>query len=361
MDIENFSKIITKPESQILDFKEKYDFSGNNKAEKRKKQEKFVVDIVSFSNTIRFEPAYIILGIKDNKQLVGIDADYKYRNDAKFQQIVGNFQVDPFPYFIYDEITYENMVFGIIEFPMPKNNRIISLHKDGGTSFYGRRGSSNSKLEEHEIYDINQWLNKIETINFSKLSGIIENSKINTLINQQNIREAQEELEIQKKSLNSQMAECEYLDALLNEIQGDNENAKRAYLRALDLDSSNPIYLKELSLIYYELNEYTNAINTFKQLLQIFDYNIGRIDTFLQEEAVKSTSKINKAKIDADIGALLFIQGHKNESKDRLKMSYDILRVEYGDGHPKTKNVRFALEMVELLPANIFRDFLGIE
>ncbi len=350
MNLFDFENILQKPESNILDYKLKYDFSGSKNA-KRNKQKKFVIDVASFSNTIRYEPSYIIIGIKDDKELVGIDIKSNYRDDAKFQQIVNNFNINPFPNFFYDEIEFKNKIFGIIEFPLPSNSEAVSI--DGAV--YGRHGSSNALLNTYEIKNVNIWLEKIASINYKKFASIVESQKVNKYINEKNLEKAKEELNKQIIELDKKKAENEYMQALLYEIEGKNEEAKKAYLKALNYDNDNPIYLKELAMIYYEMDDYRNAINTSNKLLKMFNYDTSKIDNFLQKEAVLTASKIKKAKIYADIGALMFFQGRKEESKAKLLKAYEIFKLEYSETHEKTQNVLSVLKMIDKTPVSKFQ------
>ena len=92
MDKELFEKLINKPESETLDFKKKfYNLSEPDK------EASFLKDIISFSNTIRTETAYIIFGIEETETegniLVGITEKI---DDARLQQKV-EFKVKPVP------------------------------------------------------------------------------------------------------------------------------------------------------------------------------------------------------------------------------------------------------------------------
>jgi hypothetical protein len=73
-----FEQILNNPESSILDFKvSMYDLSrdadGSSMA-------KIIKDVVSFTNTIRTQTSYIVIGVEEkedgSKKLVGIDKKY---------------------------------------------------------------------------------------------------------------------------------------------------------------------------------------------------------------------------------------------------------------------------------------------
>ena len=119
LSIEEFHQIITRPESSILDFKESfYNFLDDKEL---KNTAKFVKDVVSFTNTVRNETAYIIIGISEDsstktKILKGID---RIVDDAILQDKVKD-KVTPRPLFHFYLLTHNNITFGILEFPIKK-------------------------------------------------------------------------------------------------------------------------------------------------------------------------------------------------------------------------------------------------
>ena len=92
----DFENLISRPESTLLDFKrEQYKIIND---ESGIKTAGFIKDIVSFSNTIRTETAYIVIGIStdnDDKELIGIDLNI---DDATFQEKIKD-KVYPKPTF----------------------------------------------------------------------------------------------------------------------------------------------------------------------------------------------------------------------------------------------------------------------
>lgn len=354
MAIEKFKELVKKPESNILDYKLRYEFHGN-KQERTKKQKKFVIDVVSFSNTICYEPSYIIIGITDNRDFIGLEDNNGYRDDAILQQIVNNFDINPFPNFTYDEIEFEGKFFGVIEFPLPNFNKVVELEG----IVYGRYGSSNMKLDEARREQVDDWLKRIERINFEKLSNISSEKLINKLIRQKDLKKAKEELIKSRASLNEKLASNLYLEALLYEIEADRNKALELYKKAYELDEK-PKYLKEIPMLYYELGDYHNAVHYFDILLNNFNYDLDKIDDFLLGESVLTSSEIDKAKFDADLAAILLIRGKKKESKIKLQKSYERYRNEYGEGHERTQNVKIALDMINLIPIGLIHS-MGIE
>lgn len=155
-----FEQLLNSPESSVLDFKlSMYDLSrdadGGNTA-------KIVKDIISFTNTIRIQTSYIIIGVEEkedgSKNLIGIDKRY---DDAIFQDKVKD-KTNPKPHFLYYNLNYQEKIFGIFEFPVTKYQLPISpIEKMKGLvvgQVYFRRGSSNAEATGHEVISIHNWL-----------------------------------------------------------------------------------------------------------------------------------------------------------------------------------------------------------
>lgn len=172
MTKEIFEKLISESESSVLDFKKtEYDFSSS--APEHKKGE-FIKDIISFSNTIRKQTSYIIIGVEENNgQLIlsGID---QTTDDSILQQKVKG-AVFPVPTFRYYPFVYENKIFGIIEFPVKKYEKpicpTIKLKGLQPGTVYFRRNSSNDEANSTEIIEINDWLTSLssEHLSFEEL------------------------------------------------------------------------------------------------------------------------------------------------------------------------------------------------
>jgi hypothetical protein len=186
MNITLFKDLLLRPESQLLDFKEKsFDFKGNRDIE----DAKLIKDILSFSNTIRNESAYIIFGVRNKpgiNELVGLP---EFPDDAILQQKVKD-KIYPKPVFKSCTYIYDGLLFGIIEIPvypyqLPLSVSIKQKSIEIG-KIYFRRGTSNSEATGIEIIEINEWLKdlKIKTIEItldeqiSNLTRELSNKKI---------------------------------------------------------------------------------------------------------------------------------------------------------------------------------------
>lgn len=163
MTISQFENLLKKPESSNLDFKRNQYEIINDSGDI--KTAEFIKDIISFSNTIRSETAYIIIGIgiKENgdKEMIGLN---KHIDDSIFQDKVKN-KVFPIPQFLYYTIQYDNKTYGIIEIPIKKYSEPISATiKMKGLEIgkiYFRRGSTNSEATGREVIMINKWLESL--------------------------------------------------------------------------------------------------------------------------------------------------------------------------------------------------------
>lgn len=160
MTDETFIEILNKPESSILDFKaDLYDFT-NDKDEVV--LAKFTKDVISFTNTIREGPAYIIFGVKETpdnkKEKVGIS---KNIDDAILQDKIKT-KLYPIPKFKYFTKQFDGLLFGILEFPLHRNEfPVTSTVKLKGIEIgkvYYRQGSTNTEALSLDVIKINNWL-----------------------------------------------------------------------------------------------------------------------------------------------------------------------------------------------------------
>lgn len=153
-----FESLIRKYEGRIIDFKNiSYDFLTNKELE----DAKFIKDLLSFSNTIRNESSFIIAGINEGNGTLELNGISNFTDDSTFQQKAMD-KVWPKPVFSTYKFTYNNKVFGIIEFPVQHYSRpLVSLKPLKGVEVdrvYIRRGSSNSPASASELLSIVDWL-----------------------------------------------------------------------------------------------------------------------------------------------------------------------------------------------------------
>jgi len=173
-----FENLIGGVESSTLDFKkEMYDFQDDVDL---KNTSKFIKDIISFSNTIRNETSYIVVGIEEksdsSKELHGLNKTF---DDAMFQDKIKN-KVFPIPSFLYYQLTYKSKVFGVFQFPTKKYNTpimpVIKLRGLEAGKVYYRQGSMNAEAMALEVIRINNWLQSLpETNEKISLNELISN------------------------------------------------------------------------------------------------------------------------------------------------------------------------------------------
>lgn len=170
-----FGSLIKKPEGRILDFK----ISGYNFKIKEDEDAKFIKDVLSFSNTVRNEPSFIIAGISESRggcELVGIES---FPDDAILQQKAMD-KIWPKPVFSSYQFRYENKIFGIIEFPVHSYDRpLVATKPLKGVvidTVYLRRGSSNSEANATEIINLVDWLASFK-LNTSQKNSLNDNAE----------------------------------------------------------------------------------------------------------------------------------------------------------------------------------------
>ena len=164
---ETFENLLNNPESSVLDFKkELYNFLNEADA-----NAKFIKDIISFSNTIRNNSAYIIFGIKETNGILDLIGLEHGIDDSILQNKIKD-NVFPRPVFSYSPIIYQEKLFGLIEIPIYKYELPIMPTKQlKGLSVgqvYYRNGSSNTEATAFDVIRINDW--------FRSLQGNIKNN-----------------------------------------------------------------------------------------------------------------------------------------------------------------------------------------
>lgn len=136
------AELLARNEGPTIDFKsEPYDLSG------AAGKQALAKDILCMANTPRSESAYILLGVRQerdgSKLLVGV---LRHPDDADLQSIIRS-ELDPPPAFSYSAVVYDGASLGVIEIP-PSRGRPSFPAKARGAGFdrnvlYFRRGSQN--------------------------------------------------------------------------------------------------------------------------------------------------------------------------------------------------------------------------
>jgi len=166
IDQMKLKELLNSPETSTLDFKTKmYDFADDRN---QIKTAKFVKDIISFSNTIRSDNSYIIIGVEElsngTKKFHGLDV---ILDDAILQDKVKD-KVFPRPIFEFYVLELEGKNYGIIEFPIIKHSLPLTTTLkmkglDVGHVYY-RNGTSNTEATGNEIIRISDWLRSLPEI-----------------------------------------------------------------------------------------------------------------------------------------------------------------------------------------------------
>ncbi|AWH86068.1 hypothetical protein HYN59_13525 [Flavobacterium album] len=157
-----FNELLSRGEADTLDFKLKGYFVEDVSSSKKDKDNDFIKDVLALSNTIRDENAYIIIGVDDDGNKIGIAED-DFVDGAVLQSKIKD-KVYPLPklstYPFYDE---DGLKFQIIEIPVVWNQSPCLPTFTSGMiiekgQVYLRRMTSNERANADEIVKISDWL-----------------------------------------------------------------------------------------------------------------------------------------------------------------------------------------------------------
>lgn len=163
-----FTELLLKGECNTVDYKTIPYFSKTENKLSKDQDAEFIKDILSFTNTVRDESAYIILGVKtENGKAIPIGIDENESIDNSILQNKIKDKVDPVPNFsCFPFWDSEGRRFDIIEIPVtwyPKP--CLPLNSSGGIlekgQIYVRRDSSNQKASYEETVKVKAWLDSI--------------------------------------------------------------------------------------------------------------------------------------------------------------------------------------------------------
>jgi hypothetical protein len=288
-----FEEILSRPESSILDFKsELYDFANDRD---NSNLAKLVKDVISFTNTIREAPAYIIFGIKElpdgTKDIVGIARTI---DDAILQDKIKN-KVYPLPKFGYSTKIYNDKTFGILEFPIIRYEfPITSTVKLKGVEIgkaYFRHGSSNTEALSLDIIKINSWLQSLPEIK-TELSTQAKSSNILKRLLAQNERLSEILPEIylfaKENNLSDLRNYCEFeikgFDVNNTKIMDllRNESEKYKY-RAQTIKVSLAKIVHVYNITPEQMNQELNKLDNVYDILYFFREPITLIESFLNK------------------------------------------------------------------------------
>ena len=151
----DIDRLLRSPESRVVDYKATI---YNTSDEKQKRN--FAKDVASLANTPREGDAYLVLGVKKNRDgshdLWGLDREV---DDNELQSIASSL-LEPIPRFLYQAIPYQGVTLGLISVSTDLQSPIVPKKtEDSGFErgkIYFRRGSQNapaSVLEQGQIWD----------------------------------------------------------------------------------------------------------------------------------------------------------------------------------------------------------------
>lgn len=167
------TELLKYSEADICDFKERI-----YNIEEEGSKISFLKDILSMANTIRYEPAYIIVGVRQkdgHNEFFDIDPNIDENNFISF--IKGN--VGPeYPEFAYYTMKYKKHNIGVFEIGISKNGPYISKKSYGqkveAGQVYYRYGSVNTEADEAKVQEIACWMKVGKNDNFKLVSKQLE-------------------------------------------------------------------------------------------------------------------------------------------------------------------------------------------
>lgn len=160
---EKFDELLTRPESQLVDFKREFNLFGGGREEEKIKRAKFVKDIISMRNTPREEPAYIVYGVDcphdSDKELHPLS---EIPDESILQNKLSTKWCDPVPEFDVVPVKHDGGSFIYIEIPPSRREGPTICKADiGGTltagKYYYRKGTNNEIASTSVLYDILIW------------------------------------------------------------------------------------------------------------------------------------------------------------------------------------------------------------
>ena len=153
MNEQLLNRLRYKSEGPDIDFKStQYGFAGANDLQKSE----MLKDILAMANAWREGPAYILLGLLDQRphpaEVVGITS---HIDDSTLQEFV-NSKVKPKLTFHYEEHLHDDKTVGVITIPKQKRPFFVSkaYGKLKPNIVYVRRGSSTDEAEPTEVGDM---------------------------------------------------------------------------------------------------------------------------------------------------------------------------------------------------------------
>ena len=167
------TELLKYSEADICDFKDRI-----YHIEDEESKISFLKDILSMANTIRYESAYIIIGVRQkdgHNEFFDVDPNIDENNFISF--IKGS--VGPeYPEFTYYTLKYKKHNIGVFEIGISTCGPFISKKSYGDKvkegQVYYRYGSVNSEADEVKVQEIAHWMYARKNDNFKLVSKQLE-------------------------------------------------------------------------------------------------------------------------------------------------------------------------------------------
>jgi hypothetical protein len=173
MTEKKLAELLKYSETETCDFKEEI-----YRVEENDSKVSFLKDVLAMANTIRYEPAYIVVGVRQkggHNSFVDVDADID-ENDF-ITLIKGNIGPE-YPDFTYYNFMYNKHRIGIFEIGISKRGPYFSKKSYGekvkAGQVYYRYGSVNSEADEEKVREITLWMEEDRNDNYKLIANELE-------------------------------------------------------------------------------------------------------------------------------------------------------------------------------------------
>ena len=148
-DHQLIANLLDRLESDDLDFKtEQYHLSNPDG------RSKFIKDILAMANTPRSDPAYIVIGVREESgRAVDVPGVSHHPDEADMGTIVSG-RVSPSPRFLYRQVQYGNLELGLIEIQKDQPDVLVPRADFGvlrKNAVYIRRNTSNVEADSNDL------------------------------------------------------------------------------------------------------------------------------------------------------------------------------------------------------------------
>lgn len=325
MNASLFEQLINKTEGETLDFKkQEYPLIPDKTGEETSK---FIKDIISFSNTIRDESSYIILGI-DASVFPPTKIGILPKIDESIYQAKIKDKVYPIPKFKFSLFNYEGLTFGVFEIPVTKYPEPVTVRdsqkKIESDTVYLRRGSSNQIAKPREIITINDWLRSLPSENNTNIS--VEISEVLSLISNRSNNFSlyiPRVLKLAKEIGNKRLErlaryELNGWDQFDNNDFSPNHRSISVYISLLKIEVVNYYGANKISQMWRDLAKHED----YYEHSLIFGDNINQLEHILEQYKLHGIEQLNTIKMS---GEKLFPQSNLATSTFYVYWNYNIM------------------------------------